>query len=245
MARPRKQGMDWFPCETVFNESFRALEELHGNDGFTWLIKLWQNAYRNDSGCVDLTDIRGVIAAKTSRISCDKQSEIISDCIKLGLLMQKEDGTYTSDGISKRHLSICKKRENDRNLHKNELSQRKHSDNVAKTPQIRLRLDKDIDKSKIIIIPDSLNFPDFISVWESWKTFRKQLKKPLTDKSIEAQLKQLATDGKDIAIKKIEQSIANGWQGLFDIKNNGGNNGTGKRFVGEFERNAAEKYKDL
>lgn len=51
--------------------------------------------------------------------------------------------------------------------------------------------------------------------------FRKEIKKPIKDVSINANIKQLmklSNNQSDIAIEIIEQSIANGWQGFFEIK---------------------------
>lgn len=143
MARPKKKGMEWFPCETEFNKNFRALEELHENDGFTWLVKFWQEAYKTEDGIVDLSGIHGVIVAKTARVSYEKQAEIIRDCLLIGLLKQIEPEKYTSNGIIKRHIRVIKKREYDRNRAKNELSLRKQHDNDVKSTQSR------VEKSRV------------------------------------------------------------------------------------------------
>lgn len=130
MARPKKIGLDYFPLDVNPDDQFKAIEELHGNDGFTWIVKFWQAAYRTNDGIVDLNGIRGVLAAKTSRISSEKQAEIIRDCIDLHLLYEVEPGKYTSNGIQKRLLKIRQDRENDRNYARNKLSERKLSDNL-------------------------------------------------------------------------------------------------------------------
>jgi DNA-binding Lrp family transcriptional regulator len=49
---------------------------------------------------------------------------------------------------------------------------------------------------------------------ERWVEFRRQLKKPLTQLSLDAQVKKF---GKDLSAV-IEQSIEHGWQGLFALK---------------------------
>ena len=240
MARPRKKGMDWFPFECEMNKEFKALEELHENNGFVWLVKFWQLAYQTENGEVDLSGIHGVIAAKMARISTDKQSEIIRDCLQIGLLLQNDNGTYTSEGIKKRHIKVCNKREKDRNLIKNELSQRKQCDNVAISTQSRVEKRR-VDIEKSIIIPECLNIPNFISSWENWKLHRKQIKKPLTDKSSEMLLKRFELVGVDTAIKMINQSIENGWQGIFEIKPNGQH----IKPKLEFEKVAPDKYANV
>lgn len=61
--------------------------------------------------------------------------------------------------------------------------------------------------------------PDWLDkkTWENWVEYRKEKKKSLTQRSIELQLKELA---QSIPTHKaiIEQSIRNGWTGLFPLK---------------------------
>lgn len=58
--------------------------------------------------------------------------------------------------------------------------------------------------------------------WEEWIKFRRQLKKPLTELSVQKQLKflgecQAKNQNPNLII---EQSIQNGWSGLFELKKN-------------------------
>ena len=56
--------------------------------------------------------------------------------------------------------------------------------------------------------------------------FRKEIKKPLKEISIKSnisQLMKLAKNDNEIAIQILDQSIANGWQGLFELKNQNNN----------------------
>lgn len=66
----------------------------------------------------------------------------------------------------------------------------------------------------------------FESLFEKWRLFRKQIKKPIHDASAEAALKALEKlSNNDIKTAEaiVDQSIANGWQGLFALKNNNKN----------------------
>ena len=50
---------------------------------------------------------------------------------------------------------------------------------------------------------------------------RKKIKKPMTDRAVELAIKklnELSGGDNDIAIKIIEQSVMNSWQGLFPLK---------------------------
>jgi len=70
-------------------------------------------------------------------------------------------------------------------------------------------------------IPPELDTEGFKGVWAKWIDYRKTIKKTLAPQSQEAQLKKLATWGEHQAIESIEASISNGWQGLFEPKQNG------------------------
>ena len=59
----------------------------------------------------------------------------------------------------------------------------------------------------------------FAEVWERWKTYRTEIKHKLTASTEASQLKKLSAYSESDAIAMIEQSIENGWQGLFPIKN--------------------------
>lgn len=56
---------------------------------------------------------------------------------------------------------------------------------------------------------------------EDFKEFRKGIKKPMTEKAVallHGKLNQLAGDDEQKKIAILEQSIFNGWQGVFDLK---------------------------
>jgi len=61
--------------------------------------------------------------------------------------------------------------------------------------------------------PDGLD----LTAWKRWFVYRAEIKKPIKKPSIEAAQKKLAAHGKQQAAV-VEQSIANGWQGLFELK---------------------------
>lgn len=73
-------------------------------------------------------------------------------------------------------------------------------------------------KSLDVQIPESLKTDEFETAWTEWVEFRRQLKKPLTALGAAKQLKKLAELPVSEAVAIIEQSIANGWQGLFPLK---------------------------
>jgi hypothetical protein len=90
-------------------------------------------------------------------------------------------------------------------------------------------------KPEIIEIPDNLDNDAFIKVWNKWKAFRKEIKKPLKPTTEKEQLKFLANEPEPIEI--IENSLRNGYQGLFKLKTNFNYNGNKER------RNKLQEYK--
>lgn len=66
---------------------------------------------------------------------------------------------------------------------------------------------------------DELVFSEkFESVWQDWEQFRKEKKQKLTDSTKVKQRKMLARYDEATAIAMLEQSITNGWTGIFDLK---------------------------
>jgi hypothetical protein len=66
---------------------------------------------------------------------------------------------------------------------------------------------------------------DFWNAWTEWEQYKKEKKQKLTESTAKKQLKFLAGRPEKIAILIIEQSITQGWAGLFDLKSQ--TNGTG------------------
>jgi len=91
-------------------------------------------------------------------------------------------------------------------------------------------------EKKVAVVSEPIVLPDWLpsETWEEFKQHRKQLKKPMSElaqkKSIK-QLEKMRSDGQDV-VQVIEASIANGWQGLFEIKSQGVTHGKGNSDFG-------------
>jgi len=83
----------------------------------------------------------------------------------------------------------------------------------------------------------SLRTEDFAASLREWAIFRKEKKKPLTEQQGLKQLAWLATQSNPIGC--IDQSIRNGWQGLFELKGNNGKTPTRDDINRTVERNTA------
>lgn len=72
----------------------------------------------------------------------------------------------------------------------------------------------------IEIIPEALKTPEFLASWEEWKTFRKSHKSKSKNYAImfRKQMEMLSKYTAVEATGMLEESMRNGWQGLFPPK---------------------------
>ncbi len=78
-------------------------------------------------------------------------------------------------------------------------------------------LNKKTNIKKAIDIPDSLNTPLFFKTWDIWIQYKKERREKMPDTTINFQIRKLSKTPND-AVEMINQSIENGWKGLFEIK---------------------------
>jgi hypothetical protein len=81
-----------------------------------------------------------------------------------------------------------------------------------------------------VVFPPELDTPEFHTAWDEWVVYCAEIKKGLTPKTAEAQLKDLARWGVDVATQAIEESIRNGYRKLvLPTNDRGSNNGTARK----------------
>jgi len=83
--------------------------------------------------------------------------------------------------------------------------------------------------------------------WNRWKKYKKDefrfaYKSEDSENSAKKELISLSDNNAEIAVKIIEQSIANGWKGFFKLKSNGTNKKTGGVTNEQLAELLAEKY---
>lgn len=78
------------------------------------------------------------------------------------------------------------------------------------------------ESDPIMDIPRELQTPEFVKAWRQWIECRKAHKKPKSWPALfNAQLQWLVQFGAHHAVEVLNQSMRNGWQGLFPPKGNG------------------------
>ena len=101
MARPQKQGLEYFALDVKLDDEVELIEAQHGLEGFAILIKLYQKIY--SKGFYLLWDEKEQILF-SNKVSVDRNKvmSIVNDCIKWDIFnskMYKKYGILTSRRI--------------------------------------------------------------------------------------------------------------------------------------------------
>lgn len=96
-------------------------------------------------------------------------------------------------------------------------------------------------------LPPRLDNPDFYGVWNEWLKHRGDIKKPLTQNMVKAQLKMMAREGAGVSVETMQLSMEQGWTGLFPDKITGKNNArfkNNKNINAGFNKGDGSAYED-
>lgn len=117
MARPQKEGMDYFPHDTdaTSDEKIEAMRALHGNDGYAFYFILLERIYRTSNGELDISNTakKAAIISKVG-VTPEKFNAMLKDAFELELFdkaMYEQKQCITSNGIKKRVEEVKKLRE--------------------------------------------------------------------------------------------------------------------------------------
>lgn len=220
MARPIKNNADYFPHDADMRNDprIKALRRKFGIEGYgiySMLLEFLTDSdffeFKNDSLSLELV-------AGDFDIETDKLVTILQYCFQLDLFqLDAKTNIISCKSLDNRLEPLLSKRKRDRNeviADDNTQSKVKKS----KVNKSKEEKSKAVDPLRALILP----FGDsFKIVWNEWVTFRKELKKKLTLSTAQKQINFLGGRAENEAIEIINQSITNGWTGLFDIKTNG------------------------
>ncbi|OMD08371.1 DUF4373 domain-containing protein [Paenibacillus odorifer] len=116
MARPRKEGMDYFPHDVNLSSDKKidALRIIHGNDGYTFFCIMLELIYQEPNFELDVSDAETIqILAKKVEVTTQKLHEMILTSVKHGCFDREkyeDDQVLTSNGIKKRASVVVDKR---------------------------------------------------------------------------------------------------------------------------------------
>jgi len=112
MARPQKQGLEYFPLDVSMSDKVELIEAEYGIEGFAVLIKMFQKIY--SQGYFYEWDEKHILLF-SSRVSVEsnKVLNIVHDCIKWGIFskeMYEKHNILTSRRIQEQYISAAYKR---------------------------------------------------------------------------------------------------------------------------------------
>ncbi|WP_049680873.1 DUF4373 domain-containing protein [Peribacillus loiseleuriae] len=116
MARPKKEGMDYFPHDTdaVNDEKIEALRFLYGNDGYAFYFILLERIYRAKEFELDVSDAETIqILCRKIGVNEEKFHQILETSLKRSCfdrVAYEEKRVLTSTGIKNRASIVVEKR---------------------------------------------------------------------------------------------------------------------------------------
>lgn len=115
MARPLKEGLDYFPLDVDVDQDDKVaiIEGMHGVVGFGIVIKLLMHIYKN-SYYYRWTEKQQILFARRVNVNIDEVNAVVNDCVKWGMFDEDLFNAYqilTSRGVQKRYFEITKRRQ--------------------------------------------------------------------------------------------------------------------------------------
>jgi hypothetical protein len=223
LARPQKEGLDYFPLDTdmdLKDDKVQLVEAKYGVVGFGVLIKLLMKIY-SEGYCYQWGENEGLLFSKRVNVDINTVNDVVNDLAKWGMFdadIYKKYGVLTSNGIQKRFWEVAKRR-NDVII--NKAFWVHDVDNILVSANINLiNVDGGTQrKEKKRKEKDSKEKCAFEIAVDDFIEFRKKIRKPMTDRAVELlrkKLDELASDD-EAKIAIINQSILKGWQGVFPL----------------------------
>ncbi|EHH5516339.1 DUF4373 domain-containing protein [Listeria monocytogenes] len=114
MARPLKEGLDYFPLDVDadYDDKFQLIETLHGPTGFAIMIKLFMKIY-SQNFFYKWTETEQILFAKRVNVDINTLKTVVNDCIKYDLFdnnLFNEFQILTSLGIQERYFTAIGRR---------------------------------------------------------------------------------------------------------------------------------------
>lgn len=126
MARPKKEGMDYFPHDTdaVNDEKIEALRMLYGNDGYAFYFIMLERIYRTKEFALDVSDAETIqILSRKVGVNQEVFLQMLETSLKRNIFdreLYENHRVLTSPGIQKRSGIVVEKREKMRSKYRND-----------------------------------------------------------------------------------------------------------------------------
>ncbi len=143
MARPQKEGMDYFPHDNdaANDEKIEALRALYGNDGYAFYFILLERIYRTAEFELDVSDAETLqILSRKVGVTEEKFNNMLMFALKQKCFDREAyeiRGVLTSPGIKKRASIVVEKRENMRSKYKKVSDAETTQETKVETTQVK------------------------------------------------------------------------------------------------------------
>ena len=154
MARPRKQGLTYFPHDTdaCNDEKIHALMALYGAEGYAFYFILLEKVFRTENGRITCGNNIAIKAglARSICIPLEKFDVILATALEVGAFNKEaydKEGVLTSNGIEKRIISVndlrYKERERKKEKEKERFRRKTHGKLTENSETLINKGDKD------------------------------------------------------------------------------------------------------
>lgn len=112
MARPKRQGIDYFPLDVYMDDKFKFIEIKYGLEGFAVVIKLFQRIYSQGYWC-NWGEDEQLMFAYENNLDHNTLQNIVNECFNREVFSKElytVSRILTSTGIQKRYFEIVKRR---------------------------------------------------------------------------------------------------------------------------------------
>ncbi|HLG26512.1 MAG TPA: conserved phage C-terminal domain-containing protein [Paenisporosarcina sp.] len=112
MARPTRQGIDYFSLDVHLDDKFKFIEIKYKLEGFAIIMKLLQKIY-SSSYWYKWTDDEALLFADENRTDYSLVKNVVQEAVERGIFNQElyeMHGILTSKGIQKRYKEAVRRR---------------------------------------------------------------------------------------------------------------------------------------
>lgn len=248
MARPLKQGLDYFPLDVGFLQDMkvRRIIKSCGASAISVLIWLLGSCYRDEGYYIWWTEDLPFIVADEIGVTEGCVQEVVKRALQVGFFdagMKEKHGILTSAGIQKRFLEVTSRRkaaflrrdfalisvnvdnnsinvcDNSINVYSNEQSkEKKRKGKESKEKEEKKNVLSSQDEIIQSYFSSNPELEESLRRWLDMREERKASVSPTALKKNLTQLKKLSNGNIEDAVLIVEQSIENQWLGFWPLK---------------------------
>lgn len=248
MARPLKQGLDYFPLDVGFLQDMkvRRIIKSCGASAISVLIWLLGSCYRDEGYYIWWTEDLPFIVADEIGVTEGCVQEVVKRALQVGFFdagMKEKHGILTSAGIQKRFLEVTSRRKAaflrrdfaliSVNVDNNSINVCNNSINVYSNEQSKVKKrkgkeskekeeEKNVLSSQDEIIQSYFSSnPELEKSIKRWMDMREEKKASVSPTALKknlTQLKKLSNGNIEDAVLIVEQSIENQWLRFWPLK---------------------------